>query len=276
MINLNKSKVLLITIIFFLSACNIISPGIGEPRNSKDSIYVKELNASIPIFEINNSLLNDLNSDYDDKEYRIDTGDVLTVTVWGLNEIFPVQNFGALTNPQNSRTVGSNGEIFFPFVGRIFVKGLTIDEARDKLIGELSSKQFVDPQMDLTITKYNENRKVYLLGEFISPQSIYIGIEDVTITDAIGTARGLNPKTANAKNIFIIRSERGSSTKQNVPVIYKLNLNSSENFLIANNFYLKPKDVVFVSASAFTKWNRIFAQIFPFAPFLNQVGNIQD
>ena len=138
MINLNRSKILFITIIFFLSACNIISPGIGEPRNSKDSIYVKELDAYIPIFEINNSLLNSLNSDYDDKEYRIDTGDVLTVTVWGLNEIFPVQNFGALTNPQNSRTVGSNGEIFFPFVGRILVKGLTIDEARDKLISELS------------------------------------------------------------------------------------------------------------------------------------------
>ncbi|MEK9774356.1 MAG: hypothetical protein VW298_01935, partial [Candidatus Woesearchaeota archaeon] len=158
----------------------------------------------------------------------------------------------------------------------IQVKGLTIDEARTRIINALSEKEFVDPQMDVTITKYNENRKVYLLGEVISPQSIYVGIEDVSLTDAIGTARGLNPVTANGKKVFIIRSDKGSSTRQEIPVIYKLNLNSAENFLLANRFLLKPKDVVFVSASSLTKWNRVFAQIFPFAPFLNQIGNIQN
>lgn len=265
------NKFIIIFLSFLIICCNSsFTPGINEPSSRRDIVYIPEMDVSVKIIDINLKLLNTINQNVKIGNYTISPGDVLTFTVWGLNDLFPQSGIGgSSTNPLNSRQVGTNGEIFFPYVGKIKLEDLTVEEARD-LISFSLSKKFVDPQIDLTISKFNENRKAYLLGEFLKPQPIYIGIETVTLTDAIGMASGLDPKFSNAKEIYIIRSS------DNEDIIYRLNLSSSEKFLIANNFYLHPKDVVYVSASSVTKWNRVFAQIFPFAGFLNQVDNIRD
>jgi len=266
------NKIIILFLTMLISGCNSsFTPGINEPNARKSAVYLPEKGISIKIVDIDLKILNQMNSiSNDENYYTISPGDVLTFTVWGLNDIFPITGIsGQTTNPLNSRTVGTNGEIYFPYIGKTKLSGYTIEEARD-LIYEKLSKQFVDPQIDLTIAKFNENRKAYLLGEFLDPQPIYIGIETVSLTDAIGIAKGLDPKSSNAKQIFVIRSNN------NKEIIYRFDLSTSEKFLVTNEFYLKPKDVVYVSASSVTKWNRVFAQIFPFAGFLNQIDNIRE
>lgn len=260
----------LLLVLFAISCSSSFAPGIDEPNSRRSSVYLPEKDISIPIIDINEKVIFEINQNDNQKAYIISPGDVLTFTVWGLGDIFPVGGLaGQTNNPLNSRTVKPNGEIYFPYVGKIRLADLTIEEARDSIANSLS-QQFVDPQVDLTIGKFNENRKAYLLGEFIRPQPIYIGIETISLTDAIGVANGLDPKFSNAKEIFVIRSNN------NKEVIYRFDLSSSEKFLVSNDFQLKPKDVVYVSASSVTKWNRVFAQIFPFAGFLNQIDNIRE
>lgn len=269
MTKMNRIIYLFLTL-FIISCSSSFAPGINEPNSRRNTVYLPEKDISIPIVDINEKVIFDINQNDTQKAYTISPGDVLTFTVWGLTDIFPVGGIaGQTNNPLNSRTVGPNGEIYFPYVGKIRLANLTIEEARD-LIAISLSKQFVDPQVDLTIAKFNQNRKAYLLGEFLQPQPIYIGIETISLTDAIGVANGLDPKFSNAKEIYVIRSNN------NKEIIYRFNLSSSEKFLITNDFYLKPKDVVYVSASSVTKWNRVFAQIFPFAGFLNQIDNIRE
>ena len=172
------------------------------------------------------------------------------------------------TNPQTSRTVNTDGTIFFPYAGIVEVEGLSIAEVREKII-ELISDEFINPQIDITVTKFNESRKAYLLGEVISPQNFYVGIDKISVTDAIGSSQGLDPRYSNAGQIYLIR-DNGK------PIIYKINLRSPEKFILANEFFIRPGDVLYVSSSGVTKWNRFFAQIFPFAGFLNQIDNIKD
>ncbi len=262
-------KLSLIPFFLILASC-AVSPGMNAPSISFSGgkeIFIPERNLVVPIIEINSNIIENLDNDF---SYTVSPGDVLTFVVWGLEETFPPVNVGTnMTNPQNSRTVNSDGSIFFPFIGTIKVSGLSVNEVRKKIY-TLLSKNFKDPQIDITVTKYNENRRAYLLGEVLQPQNFYVGIEKISLTDAIALSKGLDPRFSSASQIYLIRNY------QNKPVIYKFDLSSPDKFLVANNFYIRPQDVIYVSASGITKWNRIFSQIFPFASFFNQLDNINN
>ena len=102
-----------------------------------------------------------------------------------------LQTFGVgYTNPQTSRTVNTDGTIFFPYAGIIKVEGLSISEVRNLVI-ELISDQFVDPQIDITVTQYNQSRKAYFLGEVYSPHSFYIGIEKYLLQTQLAQPKAL-------------------------------------------------------------------------------------
>ena len=262
-------KKFLFLFLLIITSCTV-SPGMNAPSisfNGGNEIYLEERNLVVPIVEVDSEILQGISDDF---SYTVSPGDVLTFVVWGLPEVFPPVNVGGnITNPQNSRTINSDGTIFFPFIGTVKVEGLSVNQVREKIYGLLSDN-FKDPQIDITVTKYNEKRRAYLLGEVLQPSSFYVGIEKISLTDAIGLAKGLDPRFSNAGQIYLIRSF------ENKPIIYKFDLSSPEKFLVANNFYIRSQDVIYVSASGITKWNRFFSQIFPFASFFNQLDNIKD
>jgi polysaccharide export outer membrane protein len=242
---------LLVTAI--LPACK--SPGISAPVNSK------QLN----IIEITEDNVMSHNSDF--RDYVIATGDKLNFTVWGLPEAFPSMSISIKDNPLNTRTVNSDGTLFFPYIGMMDVAGMTITEVRDVVTIRLK-EEFVNPQVDVTVVGFNEKRNVYVVGEIISPLTFKVALEPLTLMDAIGKAKGLNPNTSNGGEVYVLRSLNSESK------IYRLDLTKSDNFLLANKFYVEPQDVIFVGPSNITKWNRVVSQLFPFSSFLNQIDLI--
>ena len=266
---MKKTNLLLAAMALVICGC-AISPGMSSPSTGlfgENHIYVGGDNKYVEIVDVNSENISSINQKNDFSEYQVGPGDVLTITVWGLPEAFPQITTGYLNTPLNSRTIDINGEIYFPYVGIVNINNLTVNEIRDILIGRLS-KQFVNPQLDVTITKYNENRKIFILGEISQPQSFVLGIEKYHLTNAIGNAKGMISSTSNPKKVFVIRSINDQ------PIIYRLDLSDPSKFIIANNFVLAPKDVIFVGASSITRWNRVVAQLFPFASFINQVDQI--
>ena len=265
-----KTKIFFGIFLFtFLSGCSI-TPGLSEPSPSfsgNNQVYIPEKNMIVPILDVDSDVLKTLDNDY---SYKVMPGDVLTFIIWGLEDIFPTVSFGSSQiNPQNSRTVNSQGTIFFPYAGEIYVEGLSISQVRAKIY-DLLSKNFIDPQLDVTVSKFNDKRRAYLLGEIIKPQSFYVGIEKISLTDAIGLSSGLDPRFSNAGQIYVVRSY------EDKPTIFRISLKSPEKFLLANNFYIRPQDIIYVAPSGVTKWNRFFSQIFPFASFFNNLNNIQN
>ena len=230
-------------------------------------IYVDSLDKYIPIINLSQKDI-EIQKKTVNLSYIVKPGDILTIIVWGQEEAFPLEASYQINNPINARMVDNNGEIFFPYIGNISVAGKSIEEIRSNLTSKLS-ENFKDPQLDITVTKYNNNQSVYVLGEVSKPSIIQLGLEQVSLTNAIGQSRGLNSITSKSTDVFLVRSKDESE-----PKIYKVNLKNPSGFILANQFYVKPQDVIFVGASSITRWNRVISQLFPFTSFLNQIDQI--
>jgi polysaccharide export outer membrane protein len=145
----------------------------------------------------------------------------------------------------------------------------TQDELREDITIGLS-KYFNEPQVDVTISRFN-SQQVFVLGEVTRPSKLNLTDIPLTLSDALGISLGLNKNTA-GPDVFVIRQ----STNNNLPQIFYVNLNNPSFLIDAGNFYLLDNDIVYVNSSETTRWNKVISQFFPFASFLNTVENIEN
>lgn len=99
--------------------------------------------------------------------------------------------------------------------------------------------------------------RVFVLGEVQKPMAMVMPNGRLTLADALGGSEWLNPVTANAGRVYVIR---GDFQK---PQIFKLDARSADALLLATQFQLRPTDVVYVAATDLANWSRVIAQIVP-------------
>ncbi|MHA7834622.1 MAG: polysaccharide biosynthesis/export family protein, partial [Algiphilus sp.] len=58
--------------------------------------------------------------------------------------------------------------------------------------------------------------------------------------------------------------------------VFTLDVGKLEGFLIADRFRLQPRDVVYVAATGFAKYNRVIQQILPTVSTLFQLERLVD
>lgn len=129
--------------------------------------------------------------------------------------------------------VDEEGDINFPFVGKINVVNLTTAEAADKIQKALSD--YV-PQTSI-IVKYVDNQ-VTVMGE-VQRQGVYSFSQDkLNIYEALGLGGGIT-RYGDRKKVILVRNEDGKVMH------YRLNLSDSK---IANksSYYVIPNDVIIV------------------------------
>lgn len=263
---ITKKKFSLIVIFLILTGCSI-SPGMHMETSSawldeSRYVYVESIQENIRLMNISETLDDSFKKNY---SYKIGVGDQIAITIWGLPDVFPINNVSA---DQNLRRVDAKGNIFFPYVGLIEAKGKTQDELRNNLTYSLS-KYFTNPQVDVTIARFN-SQQIFVLGEVTKPIKINLNDIPISLSNAIGESFGLNTNTAKASEVFIIRQ----NNIEEEPLIYHANLKNPSSFIEANNFYLVNNDIVYVNASGTTRWNKVISQFFPFSTFLNSVDNL--
>ena len=261
------NKVFTNLVIFILVSSCAFSPGMHMNTekswiNDGEYVHIDHINLKIKIEDIQTQ-----NSAPRSYEYKIGKGDQLAITVWGLPEIFPLNN---LNPDQNLRRVDSNGDIFFPYVGIIKAEGKSQNELREDIALKLS-EYFKDPQIDLAIARFN-SQSVYLLGEVSSPSKINISDVSLSLSEALGQTRGINNNTAEGSEVFVIRQ----ATDNEIPRIFRADMSSPAGFIAAGNFYLSDNDVVYVNAKGTARWNRVISQFFPFSSLLNSLDNLSD
>ncbi len=117
---------------------------------------------------------------------------------------------------------------------------------------------------DRLLLPYNDSEEVYVMGEVMRPQAVtFRTLPYISLTQAIGRVGGLNPVTANGRAVYVIR---GANNLQNTPAkVFQLDARSPAAFTLADDFKLKPGDVVFVGAAGITRWNRFLSQLLPSA-----------
>lgn len=100
--------------------------------------------------------------------------------------------------------------------------------------------------------------KVFVLGEVGVPQSRLMVKGRMTLAEALmDQTGGFLPGQANVAQIFVIRGDYAA------PTIFRLDATSADALLLATQFPLEPRDVVFVSTYDLTRWNRVISQILP-------------
>jgi polysaccharide export outer membrane protein len=179
-------------------------------------------------------------------EQRIQEDDLLSITVTSLNaESNMLFNAGVLMPTGDTRNtvvstpinesylVDKDGFINYPVIGKINLKGLTKQEAINKMSGLLT--EFVqNPIINIRILNF----KVTVLGEVQKPSSFIIPTEKITILEALGLAGDMTAY-GRRENVLIIREKDGTRSTT------RLNLND-KNVLSSPYFYLQQNDVIYV------------------------------
>jgi polysaccharide export outer membrane protein len=121
---------------------------------------------------------------------------------------------------------------------------------------------------------YNDQKKVYLLGEVVSTRALVFKGSNMNLTDALGSVGGLRQETSSGKEVYVIR---GVENLADEPVkVFQIDLKSPSAFALAQHFKLQPQDVVYVGPADVTRWNRFISQVFPTANLLSVGAGIQD
>lgn len=280
------------------------------------------------------------------RPYTIGAGDVLQITVWGHPELIAAQgpqtqSVSRAADPVPGFVVDQGGRIQFPYVGDVYVAGMTSDEARRTLVAALT-RVYRDPQVTLRITSFRA-RSMYVDGEVRTPGALAMndvpmtlyeavnraggftpaadesrltltrgkdvyrlnlpalasnGVDardiqlksgdalripsrdengayvmgevnkpltalpmkdgTLTLSDAISQAGSVNSGTADAAQLFVIRGVGGAS-----PEVFHLDARSPVSMVLANQFQLQPKDVVYIDGSGLVRFSRVLSLLLP-------------
>lgn len=244
-----KVKVLLIPflILCFVSSC--ITP--------RDTNLLQNIEKNYPI-EVNEA------------DYKIIQGDQLQLSVYTLDsdmkKLFGIYvrtsnggdgEGGILSNSGggqegNILNVYSDGSVRIPYVGKIYVKGLTILEAKRLIREKISTFSLSKTQEPVTVDVVLANRYFSVLGE-AGASKIAMRAPRMTIYQALATAGQIN-KTGDLKSVKIIRqTEDGTEVKT-----FDLR---TKDIVDSEFYYVQANDVIYVQQLK----RRFFGEVTSFA-----------
>lgn len=140
----------------------------------------------------------------------------------------------------NSFVVNKDGEISLPIIGNVYVKGLTIEQAENKI--KEKAEEYVE---GVIVSCKMVNYKVSILGEVTRPGTYTFYQPSVSVFDVIAAAGDLT-YYGNRHRVKIVRKT------PNEDIIYNIDLTES-SILQNSKYYLQPGDIVYVEPNKNTK-----------------------
>ncbi len=174
----------------------------------------------------------------DRSEKTIQPFDYLYIKIFSLDEqtnsIFRETQYGGNPTELVSYSVDDAGNINFPFVGDIYVKDMTITQAKIKI--EKSLENYLN---NVSVRVRFVNNKITILGEVYRPGHYSFYDEKVNIFQALGFAGGIS--TFGDKTKVTLIREKDNNIKY-----YYLDLTKKD--LVATDFYyLLPNDILIIN-----------------------------
>lgn len=125
----------------------------------------------------------------------------------------------------------------------------------------LSPHKLLIQSNDTIFVNTKQNQKLYIMGESSKNQALPLRDQGMTLSDVLGESEGINPYTASATRIYVMRTD----LKDRHSTIYQLNLSSLGNLALANQFTMQKNDIIYIDATGLTRWQRMINQIIPFS-----------
>jgi len=175
--------------------------------------------------------------------YTLQPGNNLYIKVFSVDdELYDFFNlgFGASGNVYydaavylNSYSVTDSGLVELPFIGKIHVEGLTLEQAKIKIQGKID--QYLKNTM--IIVKL-VNYTVTVVGEVQRPAQFKIYQDRISIYEVLALAGDMTTFAKRDDVILVRKTDKGSK-------IHHLNL-LEDKILESEYFYVMPDDVVYV------------------------------
>ncbi len=183
-------------------------------------------------------------------EYKLQAKDVLYINVKTLdlesnNFLAPDQSLQYSANSEmaiyiNGYTINDSGKITLPVVGDVYLLGLNLEEAQQK-VQESVNKYLKEAIVTVRITNF----KITILGEVGAPGVYNVYNSKISLLDAIGMAGDLD--IYGKREITLVRNENNKQT------FHKLDL-KDRNLLQSNYYYLLPNDIIIVDPLPAKSW----------------------
>jgi len=246
------TKCVILLKLIILNACTIL-PGINDLQTKKAAPNFFENNYSIDdigieIIKINSFTENDFNilneSNVEELNFNINKFENIYnyryEYILGPADVISI-NLTDTDDLDNSYEIDPDGLIDLPFIGKIKVSELTVDEAQN-ILREVISNFYKNPDLQINVEEYNSS-KVYIVGAVRNQLTINLDQKPIRIIEAAIQAN-FNPNAADK-----LLGTKGFLRRDNQ--VYKINLNNTFTSLDdGENFFLKKDDVIFIDRNS--------------------------
>lgn len=167
-------------------------------------------------------------------EYRLSSGDQVTVTVFGEEDLAVGQRIDDL------------GKIMMPLLGEVVLNGFTVREAEDHIEARFRDEDFlVKPEVTVQVTG-SRSRTFYVFGEVRSAgmKQFPSNKSRISVIEAISLAGDLTEFAKSTDVLITRRTESGEELNFKVDVRSLIRGNSGE--LNRDAVEILPGDVIFV------------------------------
>lgn len=126
-------------------------------------------------------------------------------------------------------------------------------------------------------------RKIFMLGEVGNSvganqaRSYVMRRGRMSLTEVLSDAGGVSPFSAAASEIYVLRADPNASSPTEgarKPVVFKLSSREPQMLVLADQFPILPRDVIFVNPTGPTVIGRFIGQFFPILNATNTANNI--
>lgn len=160
----------------------------------------------------------------DREKIRIGAGDLVEVSLYGVSDF------------KNESRVSETGELSIPLAGSVNVRGLTIEEAQEKIAKALrDGGYFREPHVMILIRDF-ASQGISILGEVMKP-GVYPAMSTKRLYDIVSLAGGFGPKAG--KTVTITHRDH-----PNMPE--KVILSSDQTKSMESNVAVYPGDTILV------------------------------